>query len=307
MTRRVITQYTVQSRNFSTDRKKFVSVGKNPLPPIYWRSSTPNQLRYGHVPLTGRTYSTAKYRHLHDLLGRVNAITASAKFIVIVRDPVDRLVSHYNDNRPPKIVRDIDAKIMNVAVPIHHGKSHTNKNSTNGSNLRENLSLVGTLLANAVAEFGAPNIMVVVNEIMKSHGQDVLDDLTDFLDLPRRKLQISAPPLNAQRPDFYSRPSPTAVAVAQRRFFNDTEYFMDQIGVSVLPWNIVYARQNVTSDRELYQKVYHGNKDGTAVIINKPKLRVAAYKQYIESLREEQPQPNDNEADEADKVVTAHV
>jgi hypothetical protein len=251
-----------------------------------------------------------KYRHLHNLLDRATATTA-AKFIVIVRDPVDRLVSHYNDNRPPKLIRDIDAKIMNVAVvAVHHGKSnnnHTKSNSTNnGSNLRENLSLVGTLLANAIAEFGASNIMVVVNEIMKSHGQDVLDDIMDFLDLPRRKLQINAPPLNAQRPDFYSRPSPTAVAMTQRRFFNDTEYFMEQLGVSVLPWNIVYARQNVTSDRELYQKVYGGQDGAAAIIAAKPKLRVAAYQQYMESLRE-QPPPNDNETDEEDRVETAYV
>ena len=104
----------------------------------------------------------------------------------------------------------------------------------------------------------------MVNEIMKDHPQEVMDDLCDFLELPRRELDLRAPPKNAlNHREVYNWPSEEAVKKTQERFWPDTKKFLQLLGVSRLPWKIVDAHAN-----------------DTVPVKGPPKLKIAAFDAY---------------------------
>jgi len=156
---------------------------------------------------------------------RSNEFFPNAKYIMLVRDPIDRLVSQWNDNRPPKPVKDLDLKL------------------TSSGKDKDKLSMYGQLFHTVVHTTKIPSnqIIVVVTELMKRHPQEVMNDVYDFLGISRRKIVKEAPPLNALRHrSVYTWPSESAVRKCQiQKFGNDTQQFLQDLGISILPWNTV--------------------------------------------------------------------
>jgi hypothetical protein len=72
------------------------------------------------------------------------------------------MVSHFNDNRPPKRTPDIDSKVK--ALPS-----------------RENLSRFGALLEGAINAIPSDRILIVITEMMKADPQAVMNDVYDFI------------------------------------------------------------------------------------------------------------------------------
>mmetsp|Transcript_1187 Transcript_1187/g.1854 ORF Transcript_1187/g.1854 Transcript_1187/m.1854 type:complete len:185 (+) Transcript_1187:2-556(+) len=169
---------------------------------------------------------------------------------MIVRDPVDRLVSHYNDNRPPRKI-DIDGKLLGTKGGWYDG-----------------LSRYGNLLQSALQNFPQESILVVVNEIMKRYPQQVMDDICDFLHLPRRSLDLTAPPANAlNHREIYNWPSDRVVQTMQDRYWQDTQLFLNLLGIPKLPWKIVNAKTKANMTASIPQIVL-------------PQLKIAAFDAY---------------------------
>lgn len=190
----------------------------------------PTPLDIDHCP-GKRQYlldGSPKWRTCEELKSIDSTLENNTKFILLARDPVDRLVSLYNDNRPPRRTLDIDKKVKK-------------KRSSYDP------SFFGAQLHEAISAVPGDRIMVVINEIMKVEPQAVMDDVYDFLGHKRLKIKVGTHPSNCNKclTKFYTEPTEETKVQVRANFRPDAERFMELLGTNYLPWKTVETTQAI--------------------------------------------------------------
>ena len=141
--------------------------------------------------------ATPRYINHPHAMRRIKKITPNAKFIVIVRNPIERAYSHYNSNKsdPHIINEDISfAKAIHQEEQRIEGqyKKMEDDESYHSTKYYSQGYAQGGLyvkwLQNWIKEFGS-NVLVLDNGALLTDTQSVIDTITKFLELDHYKLE----------------------------------------------------------------------------------------------------------------------
>lgn len=113
-----------------------------------------------------------RYRYSYEA-ERIIQQDPDAKFLFLVRSPIERLISHLNDDiRRGGRRFDVDTEALRLV---------------NSSDIRWMLSQYGLVLANLLRVIKYPaRVLVIQTDAMKQNPQQVLDDVTHFISADRK-------------------------------------------------------------------------------------------------------------------------
>lgn len=161
----------VETNQFASAGKEVCWVERINDPDIYWKRfegceihETKNSTKNGQIrqlfalDACPRTYSTAHAK-------KIAAVHPNAKFIMPVRDPVTRKISHLNDQM----------------IRSHGSKDIEKGTKTKTSRSTSELSKFGKILGSFLEYFDSDQFLIVRNEALSENVQDIVDDVMEFL------------------------------------------------------------------------------------------------------------------------------
>jgi len=137
-----------------------------------------------------RGESSTGYMVFHGVPERIKKINANPKFIFLLRNPVDRILSHYNwlHGQAAETKAFVDAVKYDMDIEPVFGK----KGPGPGYKSYFQWGLYGKWIEKYIYHFGAENILVIFSEELKSRPASVLKKCTDFLELDDFEFNLSA-------------------------------------------------------------------------------------------------------------------
>jgi len=149
-----------------------------------------------------------------------------AKFVMLVRDPVDRIVSHLNDDcRRGGNCANIETRVRELLQ--------------RRSGVRWELSQFGALLRVLLEAVPPSRVLIVRTEALSASSQDITDSVLAFVGATRNK-QVRAHRSNNGRVAVYRDISAEMRAALQRALAPDAELLFYLVGRR-FPWSWVAA------------------------------------------------------------------
>ncbi|RJG42737.1 sulfotransferase family protein [Motilimonas pumila] len=133
--------------------------------------------------------ATPIYAYLTDIPERISRYTPDAKIIFMLRDPVDRAISHYQMERR----RNIETENMLRAFLLEPKRlakelSPVADNSAFRVSSYLDRGRFSQQLANLYRFFKPEQVLIIHNEDLRVHHQQTLDRVFDFLQVPNQKI-----------------------------------------------------------------------------------------------------------------------
>ena len=120
-----------------------------------------------------------------DIPEAIRAYSPDAKIIIMIRDPIDRAISHLTHYKKVNKLELFEHTEFSDLLPMFKPDTEGNALKPNASRHIRDFSFYFEKIERYVRIFGSTNVMVVHNNDLRSHGDVIMDSIYEFLGLNR--------------------------------------------------------------------------------------------------------------------------
>jgi hypothetical protein len=201
----------------------------------------------------------------------------NAKFLMLIRNPVDRLISHINDVRrgPAVDVEEAVRKLLERNLARRADAAAWNRGDAESSGILRRkglgrqgmdllpqklghvsrvsrshweLSLYGKNLHNLLAAVPASQVLVVQTEALSRDPQQTIDDIMQFIGASKPKSVMTLRENQLQNRTSYKTISPGLRQELETAFGADQVLLLQQLGGKNFPWSWIDDGTNASND-----------------------------------------------------------
>ena len=201
----------------------------------------------------------------------------NAKFLMLIRNPVDRLISHINDVRrgPAVDVEEAVRKLLERNLARRANAAAWNRGDAESSGILRRkglgrqgmdllpqklghvsrvsrshweLSLYGKNLHNLLAAVPASQVLVVQTEALSRDPQQTIDDIMQFIGASKPKSVMTLHENQLQNRTSYKTISPGLRQELETAFGADQVLLLQQLGGKNFPWSWIDDGTNASND-----------------------------------------------------------
>ena len=140
----------------------------------------------------------------------------NASYLMLVRDPVDRFISHMNDMNDGQN-RNIDALV---------------KTQLSGNSLAVRLSMFGSIIQNAYSVLPKHKILIIPNPDMTKYPQETINKVMKHIGAKPKNVTLVEANKRKDR-TTYQIPSNTTISLLKDKFHSDWELFKKLSGLDI--------------------------------------------------------------------------
>ena len=159
--------------------------------------------------------------HTESHAKNIASVHPNAKFIMPIRDPVNRIISHAND----QMIR-------------MHGSKNINQKISTPTGLLKNLSEYYKILSIFLKYFDSENFLVVRNEALNEFTQEIVDDIMGHIGGQKQyAVPVDSNANHLANKNKYILPSNEAACLAYESFKEDVRNLKDLLGYDFKEWD----------------------------------------------------------------------